>query len=107
MGAKGAPYVETVHLYGSRDKGSARPDSDVDLASTASVGNYVRFADEWQRDLSDALKLLAELETAKAKAATTIKLILGFSPTMNHPLWCHLRSNRALVEHNAAAVRSC
>jgi predicted nucleotidyltransferase len=66
---RAAPYVETVHLYGSRAKGSARPDSDVDLASTASVGNYVRFADEWQRDLSDALKLDVRLAQYNCRAS--------------------------------------
>ena len=47
--------IEAVRLYGSRAKGCARPDSDVDLAITASDGNYVRFADEWERELSDKL----------------------------------------------------
>jgi hypothetical protein len=48
----------------------AQPDSDVDLASTASVGNYVRFADEWQRDLSDALKLDVRLAQYNCRAST-------------------------------------
>jgi predicted nucleotidyltransferase len=36
--------IEEVRLFGSRAKGCARPDSDVDLAVTAAAGHYVALA---------------------------------------------------------------
>ena len=39
--AERAGVVETVRLYGSRAKDSARPDSDVNLALTVGTGQYV------------------------------------------------------------------
>jgi len=65
--------VETVRLYGSRAKGSARPDSDVDLAITVSAGNYVRFANEWQKELSDALLLKVRLKQYNSPADDTVR----------------------------------
>ena len=70
---RAAPYVEKVRLYGSRAKGRARPDSDVDLAVTALVGNYVRFADEWQRELSEKLELDVRLAQYNCPASDTAR----------------------------------
>jgi predicted nucleotidyltransferase len=49
-------YVKEVRLFGSRAKGSARPDSDIDLAITVGGsddgvvrGNYFAVGPEWQR----------------------------------------------------------
>jgi predicted nucleotidyltransferase len=71
--AEGTRVVETVRLYGSRAKGSARPDSDVDLAITVSAGNYVRFANEWQKELSDGLGLGVRLKQYNSPADDTVR----------------------------------
>jgi predicted nucleotidyltransferase len=47
--AERAGVVETVRLYGSRAKGIARSDSDVNLALTVGTSHYVRFLNEWQK----------------------------------------------------------
>ena len=60
--AERAGVVETVRLYGSRAKGSARSDSDVNLALTVGTGQYVGFVSEWQKELSDALVLKVMLK---------------------------------------------
>ena len=61
-------YVKEVRLFGSRAKGSARPDSDIDLAITVGGsddgvvrGNYFAVGPEWQRQLSDLLGLNAHV----------------------------------------------
>jgi predicted nucleotidyltransferase len=58
------PQVLEVRLFGSRAKGLARPDSDVDLAVTvggskgATVpGNYVALANVWEDHLRQATGL--------------------------------------------------
>jgi predicted nucleotidyltransferase len=71
--AEGTGVVETVRLYGSRAKDSARPDSDVDLALTVGTGNYVRFANEWQKELSDALILKVMLKQYNSPADDTVR----------------------------------
>lgn len=53
--AERAPLVEAVRLFGSRAKGFARSRSDVDLAVTATDGNYTRFDEDWQTELTRAL----------------------------------------------------
>jgi predicted nucleotidyltransferase len=53
--AEQARLVEAVRLFGSRAKGFARSDSDVDLAITASDGNYTRFDVDWKEGLSAAV----------------------------------------------------
>jgi predicted nucleotidyltransferase len=54
--------VQEVWLFGSRAKGSARQDSDIDLAIELrppednhdwARGDYERFGDEWQRKLAE------------------------------------------------------
>ncbi len=60
--AQGERLVEAVRLFGSRAKGFARSHSDVDIAVTASDGNYVRFANEWQEKLSNTLGLEVKLK---------------------------------------------
>jgi predicted nucleotidyltransferase len=60
--AERAGVVVTVRLYGSRAKGSARSDSDVNLALTVGTSHYVRFLNEWQKELSGALILKVNVE---------------------------------------------
>jgi predicted nucleotidyltransferase len=56
--ASGEPCVEMVRLFGSYAKGTARPDSDLDLAITVGgsraltpEGNYVFLAERWETAL--------------------------------------------------------
>jgi predicted nucleotidyltransferase len=71
--AERAGVVETVRLYGSRARGSARPDSDVNLALTVGTSHYVRFLNEWQKELSDALVLKVMLKQYNSPADDTVR----------------------------------
>jgi predicted nucleotidyltransferase len=71
--AERAGVVETVRLYGSRAKNSARPDSDVNLALTVGTGQYVGFVNEWQKELSDALVLKVMLKQYNSAADDTVR----------------------------------
>jgi predicted nucleotidyltransferase len=62
--AERTPQVQAVMLFGSRCKGTARPDSDVDLAITMMKGrwerrfkNYRDNVNAWERELTDAVGL--------------------------------------------------
>ena len=65
--------VKTVRLYGSRAKGSARSDSDVNLALTVGTSHYVRILNEWQKELSDALILKVMLKQYNSPADDTVR----------------------------------
>ena len=59
--------VSEVWLFGSRAKGSARDDSDIDLAlilppENWAFANYVAFGDKWQHSLASALGKHVSLE---------------------------------------------
>jgi len=71
--AERAGVVETVRLYGSRAKGIARSDSDVNLALTVGTSHYVRFLNEWQKELSDALILKVMLKQYNSPADDTVR----------------------------------
>jgi predicted nucleotidyltransferase len=68
MGCERARIGE-VRLFGSRAKGTSRPDSDVDLGVTI-IGKpsedaftiYICTADEWRRELTALLGLKAQVE---------------------------------------------
>jgi predicted nucleotidyltransferase len=69
--------ISEVWLFGSRVKGSSRPDSDIDLALVLTPprqghdwarGNYERFGDDWQRELSAMIGRHVSL-TLKAEEA--------------------------------------
>jgi predicted nucleotidyltransferase len=56
--------VREVWLFGSRAKGTAEPDSDVDIAirlmpptkgTDWALGHFYRFGDEWQSELKAAI----------------------------------------------------
>ncbi len=66
-------HVDTVRLFGSRAKSCARADSDVDLAVTASDGDYVRFADDWEEELSKALNLSVAIKQYNSTADDTVR----------------------------------
>jgi predicted nucleotidyltransferase len=52
-------YISEVRLFGSRAKGTSRPDSDIDVAVTIAgdipgqtpAGLYTRFATSWREEL--------------------------------------------------------
>jgi len=54
------PYVHEVRLFGSRARGNAKPDSDIDLAITVGgdnpgvvLGIYFALGKQWQDKLSE------------------------------------------------------
>ena len=55
--AENAQYVQEVRVFGSRAKGCARIDSDLDIAITATDGNYTRFDVDWKNALSEVTGL--------------------------------------------------
>ncbi len=59
--AQATPYVRAARLFGSRAKGNARPDSDVDLAVSASAGHYVALVAEWEKHLSERTGLTVHI----------------------------------------------
>jgi len=65
--------VEAVRLYGSRAKGCARPDSDVDLAITTGVGHYVALARGWEDELSKALGLTVHVKQYNCPADDRVR----------------------------------
>jgi predicted nucleotidyltransferase len=57
------PHIVEVRLFGSRAKGTAKPDSDIDLAITVDgdspgtvLGNYFAFGEHWQGQLTELLE---------------------------------------------------
>ena len=61
-------YVEEVRLFGSRARGNARSDSDIDLAITVGgtdvgniLGNYLAESKRWQDQLSHLLEAKAHV----------------------------------------------
>src|SRR5262245_20784147 len=57
------PHVQEVGLLGSRAKGTAKPDSDIDLAMTVDgdspgtvLGNYFALGERWQEQLAELLE---------------------------------------------------
>ncbi len=67
--AKRTPSVEEVWLFGSRAKGRAKPDSDVDLALTlrpvgaprSLLGNYYALSERWTEELTEVLQQQAHV----------------------------------------------
>jgi predicted nucleotidyltransferase len=65
--AEGVNCVQVVRLFGSRAKGTARPDSDVDLALTLRADTaedlleWVQELDAWEDQLSARLGLEADV----------------------------------------------
>ena len=65
--------VETVRLYGSWAKGSARADSDVNLALTVGTGQCVRLPMSGKKELSDALVLKVRLKQYNSPADDSVR----------------------------------
>jgi predicted nucleotidyltransferase len=67
-GAEGSPHIHEVRLFGSRAKGCARPNSDIDLALTLGgndpgtiLGNYFALHRTWQDELTSLLGVKAHV----------------------------------------------
>lgn len=60
--ASRTPEVRAVWLFGSRAKGTARPDSDVDLAIECDMADYCFEREAWAGDLSGQLGLVVQIE---------------------------------------------
>jgi predicted nucleotidyltransferase len=67
--AEKSPEVQAVMLFGSRCKGTARPDSDVDLALSMTKGrrerrvkNYTDNVGAWEADLTAAVGLTVRVK---------------------------------------------
>jgi predicted nucleotidyltransferase len=54
-------YLQAVRLFGSYAKGSAHPDSDVDLAVTAMAGHYYALVAQWEARLTEKLGLVVNV----------------------------------------------
>jgi predicted nucleotidyltransferase len=72
--AKTIPDVEVVFLRGSRAKGTAKPDSDVDLALSIAgadplrnLATFISHRRAWRAELEAALGLAVVLERARRK----------------------------------------
>ena len=70
--AKRTPEVQAVFLYGSRAKGTAKPDSDVVLAlsitgleATWRLAKFISHRRAWRAELETALALAVQLERAR------------------------------------------
>jgi hypothetical protein len=57
----------------AESKGCARIDSDLDVAITATDGNYTRFAQEWQDELSERTGLRARVSQYNCSADDAVK----------------------------------
>ena len=73
--AKKTPEVQAVFLYGSRVKGTAKPDSDVVLAlsikgleATWQFAKFISHRRGWRVELEAALGLAVQLERARRDA---------------------------------------
>jgi predicted nucleotidyltransferase len=55
--------VRAVWLFGSRAKGTAQPDSDVDLAIECDIADYCFERESWINHLSTTLGLVVQIES--------------------------------------------
>ena len=53
--------VSEVRLFGSRAKGCSKPNSDIDLAVTASIGGYWNLVHKWEKHLSEQTGLTVNI----------------------------------------------
>jgi predicted nucleotidyltransferase len=79
--AAATPQVTEVRLFGSRAKGCARPDSDVDLAITVgggskgatAAGNYVALANRWEEHLRQATGLTIRIKQYNSQESDRVR----------------------------------
>jgi predicted nucleotidyltransferase len=57
--ARNNAFVSELRVFGSRAKGCAREDSDLDIAITAEDAHYFNFAAKWEAELSKSTGLRA------------------------------------------------
>lgn len=93
--AEAQPHILAVRLYGSRAKGTARPDSDIDLALTVVAKTsrlcdddgytaYFFSKDRWQNELSALTGLPVHVERYHAQ---THPNVFRFCAELSVPLW--------------------
>ena len=73
--ASGVPCIVSVHLFGSRAKGTFRPDSDVDLAVVIEPDpglsvkqTYDEHVDEWWSELREHFPMFVHLVCNRGSA---------------------------------------
>lgn len=57
--ARDNPYLSELRVFGSRAKGCAREDSDLDIAITAEDAHYFNLVAKWEAELSELTGLRA------------------------------------------------
>ena len=72
-GANADLCVEEVRVFGSRAKGRARIDSDLDIAITASDGIYTSLSRKWQDEISDRTGLRARVSQYNCAIDDTVR----------------------------------
>jgi predicted nucleotidyltransferase len=65
--------VEELRVFGSRARGRARIDSDLDIAITASDGNYTRFDADWEKQISEVTGLRARVSQYNCSVDDTVR----------------------------------
>jgi predicted nucleotidyltransferase len=71
--AQNDPYIQEVRVFGSRAKGRARIDSDLDIAITASDGIYTSLSRKWQDEISDRTGLRARVSQYNCAIDDTVR----------------------------------
>ncbi len=72
--AAAIPSIDRVSLYGSRARGTPRPDSDLDLAvyvrapDGEHLAEWIKNRQRWQQELSTRLGIKVDLEFANEEA---------------------------------------
>ncbi len=109
---KGAvPGLHAVYLYGSHAAGTARPDSDVDVAVLAArpLSALLR----WQVQQTLAVRLGRDVDLVDLRTTSTVlqaqilgssRLVLDASPPARHAFEMHALAAYALLNEERAAI---
>ena len=80
--AESKSWVFEIRLFGSRARGDAREDSDIDLAVTllsakpgSALGTYFALGDDWQRELAALLGTHVSLEWYPPDSPETLAVL--------------------------------
>jgi len=65
--------VEQLRVFGSRARRRGRIDSDIDIAITASDGNYTRFDADWEKQISEVTGLRARVSQYNCSVDDTVR----------------------------------
>src|SRR5690242_12295737 len=81
--ARGRHRISAVYVFGSRLRGSARPDSDLDVAVQlnssvdALVDDFILAAGQWREELSRLVPYPVDLQLADRREAPNVWAYLG------------------------------